>query len=84
METFIKLMDNKIVSVLFGILVALLGCAGMAGESGIFGFALLFSAICIAVKEVINNQMCFNDFDWRNPVYSLVGSLLMILIWIFV
>ena len=43
METFIKLMKNKLVAFLFGVLVALIGCVGVMGEGCVAGFAAAFS-----------------------------------------
>lgn len=76
MNTFIKLMDNKLVAFLFGVIFALIGYFG----GGNVAFAFAFTVICIAFKELVNNQMCDNPFKYQIPLAGIIGSIVA-LVW---
>ena len=79
MENFIKLMNNKIVAFVFGMLTALIGYFGICGESNALLFAGTFSLLCVIAKEIINNQMCSNKFNYQIPLFGILGTIVTIL-----
>lgn len=76
MKKFCKLMDNKLVAFLFGVIFALIGYFG----GGNVAFAFAFTIICIAFKELVNNQMCDNPFKYQIPLAGVIGSIVA-LVW---
>ena len=76
MNTFIKLMDSKLVAFLFGVVFALIGYFG----GGNVAFAFAFTVICIIFKEIVNNQMCDNEFKYMVPLSGIIGSIVA-LVW---
>ena len=80
MDTFIKLMDNKLVAFIFGIVMALIGYLGAYGSTGAILFAGAFALVCIAFKELINNQMCDNPFRYWVPLWGIIGSVAVLLL----
>lgn len=76
MNTFIKLMDSKLVAFLFGAIFALIGYFG----GGNVAFAFTFTVICIIFKELVNNQMCDNEFKYMVPLSGIIGSIVA-LVW---
>ena len=79
MKKFIELMDNKVVAFVFGVLMTLIGYFGVYGENNAVLFAGTFSLVCIAAKEIVNNQMCSNKFNYQIPLFGVVGTFVTML-----
>lgn len=80
MEVFCKLMDNKWFAFVYGIVAMLLGYVGVIGEPNALVFGFSFALLLILVKEIVNNQMCFNPFNKTVVLSEVLGSVLTTLI----
>lgn len=80
MEKFCKLMDNKWFAFVYGIVSMLLGYVGVLGEHNACVFGLSFAFFFIILKEVVNNQMCFNPFNKSVVLAEVLGAVLIMLL----
>ena len=80
MDTFIKLMDNKLAAFIFGAIVALVSYLGAYGSPGAVLFAGAVALVCIAFKELVNNQMCDNPFRYQIPLWGIIGAAVVMLL----
>lgn len=70
-----NLMNNSFVGFLFGAVMTLLGYFGLAD----IWFAIIFGAIFVIAKEIVNNQMLGNPVNDKVAVFGLVGCALAVL-----
>ena len=70
-----NLMNNSFVGFLFGAIMTLLGYFGLAD----IWFAVIFGAIFVIAKEIVNNQMLDNPVNDKVAVFGLIGCALAVL-----
>lgn len=70
-----NLMNNSFVGFLFGVGMTLLGYFGLAD----IWFAVIFGAIFVIAKEIVNNQMLGNPVNDKVAVFGLIGCALAVL-----
>ncbi len=70
-----NLMNNSFVGFLFGAVMTLLGYFGLAD----IWFAVIFGAIFVIAKEIVNSQMLDNPVNDKVAVFGLIGCALAVL-----